>query len=528
MYRKSTLVVLVCILALGFSGFSVVEGKSSKKTFTWNRKERQIFTVSGERWVIEHDEFDEFAKKIRKILPRVNCWGTSRSLLYLVKGKKRLETIKSCHTIFMVRPEYLHHFEELEAEYPDLLPVSCEKLKAYLKSYSFPLLYFSYDYTGMIRGVIIAKEVTPSLAKALTEKPIPLDTLLQYENVKLKKAEKKKPEKEKTFTWNYKERIIITVTGRRWVFNDSEFDEFAEEMQKVYGRKANVWGSSSFLNFTKRKIEIETIKSCNTIFVIRPECLYDLEDLEAEYPDLLPISTEKLKSFLKTYGYPLLYFSLDYTGMLRGVIIAKEVTLSLAKLVFKRRIELDILLQYKNGKLKKAEKNQKKAKKTFTWEPKDERERVIITVSGRPRVNNYDGFAQEMRKVVSIVDLWGAPSLLYWEKEKVEGEVGVTRLDIIKGCHSIFMVRLECLYDLEDLEAKYPDLLPIPTEKLKSYLKTYDYPLLYFSLDYTGMLRGVIIAKEVTPSLANALTEKPILLDIPLQYKNGKLEKLEK
>ncbi|GAG90826.1 unnamed protein product, partial [marine sediment metagenome] len=270
MYRKSMLAVLVCILALGFSGFSVVEGKSSKKTFTWNRKERQIFTVSGERWVIEHDEFDEFAKEIQKVLPRVNCWGTSRSLLYLVKEKKRLETIKSCHTIFMVRPEYLHHLEELEAEYPDLLPVSTEKLKSYLKTYSHPLLYFSFDTTKRkIRGIIIAKKVTPSLAtKLLTEKAIPLNTLLQY----------------------------------------------------------------------------------------------------------------------------------------------------------------------KNGKLKKAEKNQKKAKKTFTWEPKDERERVIITVSGRPRVNNYDGFAQEMRKVVSKVDRWGAPSLLYWEKEKVEGEVGVTRLDIIKGC----------------------------------------------------------------------------------------------
>ncbi|GAG97307.1 unnamed protein product, partial [marine sediment metagenome] len=56
-------------------------------------------------------------------------------------------------------------------------------------SYGFPLLYFSLDYTGMLRGVIIAKEVTLSLAKTLAEKPIPLDTLLQYENEELKKAE---------------------------------------------------------------------------------------------------------------------------------------------------------------------------------------------------------------------------------------------------------------------------------------------------------------------------------------------------
>jgi len=328
----------------------------------------------------------------------------------------------------------------------------------------------------------------------------------------------------KTFTWNYKKRLIVTFTGRPFT---AGFEEFAEEMQKVYGRKANVWGSGSLLDYAKNKERIKVIRSNNTIFTVRPENLYDLEDLEAEYPDLLPVSTEKLESYLKTYGYPLLYFSRDRRRKIRGVIIADEATPSLAKLLTKKPIPLDTLLQYENEELKKAEKRQRKLKKSFTWNPKDKRERVIVTVTGRPRVNNYDEFAQEMRKVVSTVDRWGAPSLLYWEGEKVE-EGGATRLEIIKNHHTIFMVRPENLYDFENLEAKYPDLLPIPTEKLKSLLKTYGYPLLYFSLDYTGMLRGVIIAKEVTSSLANLLTEKPIPLDTPLRYKNEELGKLEK
>jgi len=345
MYRKSMLVVLVCILALGFSRFSVVEGKSSKKTFTWNRKERQIFTVSGGRFVVGHEKF---AEEIRKVLPRTYCWGTSRSLLYLVKNQR---TIENFHNIFMIRPEYLYHFEELEAEYPHLMPDSYENLKSYLKSYSYslPLLYFSFDTTKRkIRGIIIAKKVTPTLAtKLLTEKAIPLNTPLQYEKGELKKAEKKKLEN--TFTWNYKERLIITVTARPRV---SYYDEFAQELRKVFGRELNRWGAPSLLTFTQEKERLEVIRSHHTIFMIRPECLYDFQGLEAEYPDLLPVSYEKLKAYLKSYSYPLLYFSRDYTGMLRGVIIAREVTPSLAKALTEKPIPLDTLLQYENEELK--------------------------------------------------------------------------------------------------------------------------------------------------------------------------------
>jgi len=330
----------------------------------------------------------------------------------------------------------------------------------------------------------------------------------------------KKPP-ENTFRWNPRERLIVAPSGARRIGGHKEF---FEEGRKVLSRLSS-WGTSLSLLYLVG--EKPTIENFHNIFMIRPEYLYHFEELEAEYPHLIPDSYEKLKSYLKSYSYsfPLLYFSFDTTKRkIRGVIIAKKVTPSLAtKLLTEKAIPLNTPLQYENGKLKKAEKSQKEAEKTFTWNPNDKRERVIVTVTGRPRVNNYDEFAEEIRKVVSIVDRWGAPSLLYWEGEKVEGKV--TRLDIIRSCHTIFMVQPECLYDLESLEAKYPDLLPISTEKLKSYLKTYSYPLLYFSLDYTGMLRGVIIAEEVSPSLAELLTKKPSPLDTPLQYKEGELEK---
>ena len=319
-----------------------------------------------------------------------------------------------------------------------------------------------------------------------------------------------------------KERIIITATGEPWITGYREFSN--NELSDAFPGLSH-WGSPSLLRLTELEEDLKQIESSHTIFMIRPECLYDFENLEIKYSNLLPTSTEKLKSYLKTYGYPLLYFSYDSTGIIRGVVIAKKITLSLLAKLLTNSIALDIPLQYENGKLKKAEKSQKKVKKTFTWNPKDLKERLIITVTARPRVNNYDEFAEEMRKVISTVDRWGAPSLLYWEGRKIEGET--TELDIIRSHHTIFMISPENLSDLEKLEAKYPDLLPVSTEKLKSHLKTYGYPSLYFSCDYTGMLRGVIIAKGVNPSLAKSLTEKPIPLDTPLRYENGKLDRLE-
>ena len=356
MYKKSLVAVLAFVLTLGLSGCVPTPKKPPQNTFAWNPKERLIITVSGERFV-EGEE--EFFQEGRKVLRTLSSWGTSRSLLYLVKNQysitngKKL-TMEDFHNIFMIRPEYLYHFEELEAEYPHLMPDSYENLKSYLKTYSHPLLYFSFDTTKRkIRGVIIAKKVTPSLAtKLLTEKAIPLNIPLQYEKEELKKAEKKKLEN--TFTWNYQERLIVTVTGRP---RTGGYEEFAEELRKVFGRELNLWRAPSLLTYAGEKGRIETITSCHTIFMIGPGNVRDFENLETQYPDLLPVSSEKLRSYLKScsYRFPVLYFSYDYTGNIRGVIIADEVNTALAELLIKEPIPLDTPLVYENGELKKLE-----------------------------------------------------------------------------------------------------------------------------------------------------------------------------
>jgi len=141
--------------------------KLSKETesFTWDRQEGIIVTATGNRV----EGCDEFVKELRKVL-HVSRWG-SVTLLDFTENKKDLESMRNRHTIFTIRPENLEELEKLEAKHPDLLPLSCSKLK----SYSFPLLYFSRDDNGKIRGVIIIDEVTPLLAKLLTESALPLD-----------------------------------------------------------------------------------------------------------------------------------------------------------------------------------------------------------------------------------------------------------------------------------------------------------------------------------------------------------------
>jgi hypothetical protein len=93
----------------------------------------------------------------------------------------------------MIRPKNIKELEKLEAEYPELVPLSCSKLK----SCSFPLLYFSRDDKGKIRGVIITNKVTPLLVKLLTKGELPLNIPFlnipfRYENGQLLILEQKK------------------------------------------------------------------------------------------------------------------------------------------------------------------------------------------------------------------------------------------------------------------------------------------------------------------------------------------------
>jgi hypothetical protein len=89
------------------------------------------------------------------------------------------------NTIYLNHPENLECLQDLEAEYPQLLPLSCDELESELESYSSAILYFSRDVEAdKIRGIIVAEEVYIELAELLSE-GVPLDVPFRYENGQL-------------------------------------------------------------------------------------------------------------------------------------------------------------------------------------------------------------------------------------------------------------------------------------------------------------------------------------------------------
>ena len=153
-------------------------------TFQWEQDARIIFTNTGEDRVTGDVEFFE---EMHKTFPGISGWGRPSLLPVL---EERLEQVMISNTVFMVWPENLTDLEKVEQKYPNLLPVTCSKLK----SYSPPFFYFSRDkQTGKIRGVVISIRVYPSLANMLTKK-VPLDTAFWYENGQLQILKKKTEE----------------------------------------------------------------------------------------------------------------------------------------------------------------------------------------------------------------------------------------------------------------------------------------------------------------------------------------------
>ena len=177
MYRNICIIVVLLILLV--SG-SIVAEKTEGNSFAWDKEERITITVTCNRV----EGYEEFVEEMRKVLPNICRWG-SRSLLDFTKSEEEMNSIRSTHTIFMIRPENLEELEKLEVEHADLVPIAYSELKSYV----FPLLYFSRDHKGKIRGVLVANKVTLSLAKLLVKKELLLDTPFWFEDGQLKKIE---------------------------------------------------------------------------------------------------------------------------------------------------------------------------------------------------------------------------------------------------------------------------------------------------------------------------------------------------
>lgn len=300
--------------------------------FTWNLQDPSIsvYFTGGKKI----EGFNErFWEELSKAFPTMSIWGRE-SLVSLYEHHRKpgegLQRLMDSDTIFLIHPKDIKYLEDLEAEYPNLLPLSCSKLK----SYPFPLLYFTRDVqTDKIRGVIIADKVDTSLIKLLTEKALPLDIPLEYIS-SIKPSDS---------TWNLQNPLILTyLTVRPRVKGADE--GLWKELIKIL--RVNIWGMPSLVSMEEK--DIQRLMESHTIFLIHSKNLKYLQELETKYPNLLPLSCNKLKS----YRFPLFYFSRNVqTDKIRGIIISDKVDASLAKLLTENALPLDIPFKYENGQL---------------------------------------------------------------------------------------------------------------------------------------------------------------------------------
>ena len=143
--------------------------------------ESPLYVIEGENQV---EGFHDFWEKMELIYEHVSLLGGYP----LVEGvEKYLENIRKCNSILVIPPipEGIQEFRDLEDEYPDLCPLSCDELESELDSYSLSLIYFSQDIRAeKLRGVIVASQIDPSLAELLSE-GVPLDIFFRYEDGQL-------------------------------------------------------------------------------------------------------------------------------------------------------------------------------------------------------------------------------------------------------------------------------------------------------------------------------------------------------
>ncbi|GAH25967.1 unnamed protein product [marine sediment metagenome] len=109
------------------------------------------------------------------------------------QAERHLKYIKQSNIIFLILPKAKEFkaLQELWKKYPELFPLSCDKLNE-LSSDISPLIYLAYDIQAeKLRGVVVADKVDISLAKLLAEEELPLNTPLQYKDGQLEEIKEK-------------------------------------------------------------------------------------------------------------------------------------------------------------------------------------------------------------------------------------------------------------------------------------------------------------------------------------------------
>ena len=178
--KKIGIISMVILVALG-TGLAGCGTVPSSTVPEMASLESPLYVVRGENQV---EGFLDFQEKLDSLYEHVSLLGSYP----LVEGvEKYLENIRKSNSILVIPPipEGIQEFRDLEDEYPDLCPLSCDELESELDSYSSPLIYFSQDIGAeKLRGVIVASQIDPSLAELLSE-GVPLDISFRYENGQL-------------------------------------------------------------------------------------------------------------------------------------------------------------------------------------------------------------------------------------------------------------------------------------------------------------------------------------------------------
>lgn len=161
-------------------------------------------TIGGSVWRLESPWYlitgknsprgwREFQRTIEKSLGRGSLLGGYSGQVLVEHAENHLKSIRQSNIIFLILPKAkeFEALQELWKKYPELFPLSCDKLNE-LSSDISPLIYLAYDIQAeKLRGVVVADKVDISLAKLLVEKELPLDTLLQYKGGQLKEIKEK-------------------------------------------------------------------------------------------------------------------------------------------------------------------------------------------------------------------------------------------------------------------------------------------------------------------------------------------------
>ena len=172
--------IILVVLAAGLAGCGTAPSPTPTPPEMVNL-ESPLYIITGENNV---GGFMNFCEEVESFYGPIGLLGGYP----LVEGiEKYLENIRECNSILIIppTPEGIQEFRDLENEYPDLCPLSCDELESELESHSSPLLHFSQDLqVDKIRGIIVADQVDAPLAERLSVE-IPLNVSFRYENGQL-------------------------------------------------------------------------------------------------------------------------------------------------------------------------------------------------------------------------------------------------------------------------------------------------------------------------------------------------------